>query len=66
MCPECAFPMDEGNESQPVCPRCGADPADRQDSAVPATLTLPTARFEEILAIFRQQRVVMPGNNLIH
>jgi len=66
MCPECGFPMDEANESQPVCPSCGADPAERQESAVPGTLTLPAAPFEEILAIFRQQRVVTSGNNLIH
>jgi uncharacterized Zn finger protein (UPF0148 family) len=66
MCPECGFPMDEGNESQPVCPRCGADPAEHQDSAVPRTLTLPAAPFEEILAIFRPQRVITSGNNLIH
>ena len=26
-CPECGFPIDEANESQPVCPACGADPA---------------------------------------
>jgi uncharacterized Zn finger protein (UPF0148 family) len=66
MCPECGFPIDEGNESQPVCPRCGADPADRQESVSPGSLAFPTVRFEEILAIFRPQRVVTSGNNLIH
>ena len=25
-CPECGFDIDEMNESQPLCPRCGADP----------------------------------------
>jgi hypothetical protein len=27
-CPECGFDIDERNESQQVCPRCGADPND--------------------------------------
>ena len=27
-CPDCGFEIDELNESQPVCPRCGADPYD--------------------------------------
>jgi len=25
-CLDCGFEFDEMNESQPVCPRCGADP----------------------------------------
>ena len=25
-CPECGFPIDLDNESQPVCPACSADP----------------------------------------
>jgi hypothetical protein len=27
-CPDCGYEIDELNESQPVCPRCGADPYD--------------------------------------
>ena len=27
-CPNCGFEIDELNESQPVCPSCGADPYD--------------------------------------
>ena len=27
-CPDCGFEIDELNESQPVCPRCGTDPYD--------------------------------------
>jgi hypothetical protein len=27
-CPECGYDIDKLNESQPVCPRCGADPYD--------------------------------------
>ena len=26
--PDCGYEIDELNESQPVCPRCGADPYD--------------------------------------
>jgi hypothetical protein len=26
LCPECGFPIDPANESQAVCPACGADP----------------------------------------
>jgi hypothetical protein len=32
-CPDCGFDIDELNESQPVCPRCGADPYDSNSSA---------------------------------
>ena len=31
-CPDCGFDIDELNESQPVCPRCGADPYDPNSS----------------------------------
>ncbi len=30
-CPECGFRTDSANESQVVCPACGADPTLRQD-----------------------------------
>jgi hypothetical protein len=33
MCPECGFPIDEGNESQPVCPRVVAPT--RQNITIP-------------------------------
>ena len=32
-CLECEAEFDEMNESQPVCPSCGAAPGDRRDSA---------------------------------
>ena len=32
-CLECEAEFDEMNESQPVCPGCGATPEDRRDSA---------------------------------
>jgi hypothetical protein len=34
-CPDCGFEIDELNESQPVCPRCGADPYDPNSSPDP-------------------------------
>ena len=34
-CPECGFDVDELNESQPVCPRCGADPYDPNSASDP-------------------------------
>lgn len=30
-CPECGFRTDSANESQVVCPACGADPTMRRD-----------------------------------
>ena len=66
MCPECGFPMDEGNESQPVCPRCGADPADHRDSADHLSSAFPNLGLDEIHGISRQRPVITPGNNLIH
>jgi ribosomal protein L37E len=66
MCPECGFPIDEGNESQPVCPRCGADPAEHHDSATSATSGFPSMRLEQFLETFRPAPVITPGNNLIH
>ena len=32
-CLECEAEFDEMNESQPVCPGCGATPGDRRDTA---------------------------------
>ena len=66
MCPECGFPIDEANESQPVCPRCGADPREYLDAADPAISPFPGVPFEEVLGIPRQAPVITPGNNLIH
>jgi hypothetical protein len=34
-CPDCGYEIDELNESQPVCPRCGADPYDPNSSRDP-------------------------------
>ena len=30
-CPECGFKIDSANESQVMCPACGADPTPRPD-----------------------------------
>jgi NADH pyrophosphatase NudC (nudix superfamily) len=32
ICIECGFGIDEMNESQPVCPRCGTDPYQSESS----------------------------------
>ena len=66
MCAECGFPIDEGNESQPVCPRCGADPLEYLDSAAPAISPFPSEAFEDVLGMSRQHPVITPGNILIH
>jgi hypothetical protein len=66
MFPECGFPMDEGNESQPVCPRCGADPVDHRDSTGHLALAFPNLGFEETHGMSRDRPVITPGNNLIH
>jgi hypothetical protein len=66
MCPEWGFPIDEANESQPVCPRCGADPLENLDSAGPAISPFPGVAFEDVLGMSRQPPVITPGNNLIH
>jgi len=66
MCPECGFPMDEANESQPVCPRCGADLLEYLDSAAPAISPFPGVPFEDVLGMSRHHPVITPGNNLIH
>ena len=34
-CPDCGYDIDEVNESQPVCPRCGTDPYDPNSWADP-------------------------------
>ena len=34
-CPACGFEIDELNEYQPVCPRCGTDPYDPNSSPDP-------------------------------
>ena len=36
-CPACGFPVDLDNESQPVCPACGADPFDPEISDEPSS-----------------------------
>ena len=40
-CLECGFDFDEVNESQPVCPRCGADPNEVPPSALDLELLFP-------------------------
>ena len=58
-CLECGFDFDEVNESQPVCPRCGADPNNLPSSALGITP-------KEIKEATRPDSVITPGNDLIH
>lgn len=44
-CLECGAEFDEMNESQPVCPGCGAVPAGRRDSADVCALLDDAAAF---------------------
>jgi hypothetical protein len=45
-CPECGFEIDELNEYQPVCPRCGTDPYDPNSSPDPLDDPLADALAE--------------------
>ena len=40
-CPECGYEIDEVNESQAVCPRCGTDPYDPNSSPLDDPLVEP-------------------------
>jgi hypothetical protein len=65
-CLECGFELDEANESQPVCPRCGADPSDLPQSALDTELLFSGLTAAEISEGTRPDRVITPGNNLIN
>jgi hypothetical protein len=65
-CLECGFDFDGVNESQPVCPRCGADPNDLPPSALDPELLFPSMTPEEIKEATRPDPVITPGNDLIH
>jgi hypothetical protein len=45
-CPDCGLEIDELNESQPVCPRCGTDPYDPNCSPAPLDDPLADALAE--------------------
>ena len=42
-CTECGFEVDEANESQIVCPRCGADPNPQPGRELVPELLVTTA-----------------------
>ena len=65
-CPECGFEFDEANESQPVCPRCGADPNELAPSALDTELLFPGMTAAEITEATGPDPVITPGNNLIN
>jgi len=66
-CPECGYSIDELNESQPVCARCGADPNDLSS-------LLDDPMVQDGLADFYDMQVEAgeralhekPGNDLIN
>jgi len=47
MCVQCGFRLDEMNESQPVCPRCGTDPYQLESRANPGPDSELEAMFQE-------------------
>jgi hypothetical protein len=65
-CLECGFEFDEANESQPVCPRCGADSNGHPRSALDPELLFPGMTADEIREAARPDPVITPGNNLIN
>ena len=60
-CPECGLDIDELNESQPVCPRCGADPSEdvMNDPMVQDAV-------EEAMDFAERELYEKPGNDLIN
>ena len=50
ICPDCGFPVDGLNESQRVCPRCGADLGDAADADVSLDVLLDLADTPSIEA----------------
>lgn len=64
-CPDCGYEIDELNESQPVCPRCGAD---LYDPNSPDPLDDPIADALAELGDTEAERKLHeePANNLIN
>ena len=68
-CPECGFDIDELNESQPVCPRCGADPAgpSLEDPMDHSLVQDALADGPDIMRWGAERQLYQnPGNDLIH
>ena len=65
-CLECGFEFDEVNESQPVCPCCGADP-----NECPGPRRDPEQLSQDITAdetgnSTRPISAITPGNNMVN
>ena len=65
-CLECGFDFDEVNESQPVCPRCGADSNDNFSPLLNPKFLFSGITAEETMDSIRPDPVVTPGNDMIH
>jgi hypothetical protein len=65
-CLECGFELDEANESQPVCPCCGADPNERPGSRLDPELLSQDITADEIGNSTRPISVITPGNNMVN
>jgi hypothetical protein len=62
-CLDCGFEFDEVNESQPVCPCCGADPDERPESTLDPELVMTADDFR---GSTRPISVITPGNDLVN
>ncbi|MGH9626737.1 MAG: hypothetical protein ACRD7E_00005 [Bryobacteraceae bacterium] len=65
-CLDCGFEFDEVNESQPVCPCCGADPDERPDSTLGPELVFLDMTADEFRSSARPISVITPGNDLVN
>ena len=65
-CLDCGFDLDEANESQRVCPCCGADPHERSESTLAPELLFPDITADEIRNRRRPKSVITPGNDLVN
>jgi len=62
-CLECGFKLDPTNESQVVCPACGADP---NGPLTDPELDLAIAESEALLDSLTEGPVLVAGNTLIN
>ena len=72
-CFECGLDLDDCNESQPVCPQRGTDPAQRRESTLDPELLLgPLAGVfaemfaQKLIEEISWSKPVTPGNDLVN
>jgi hypothetical protein len=63
-CLECGFELDEVNESQPVCPRCGADSRDNVSPLLNPKFLFSGITAQETMEAARPDPAITPGNDL--